>query len=78
MLIVKGLSKKYHNSDKLSANNVNFTVDNGEVVGLVGSNGAGKSTIIKSIIGVLPFQQGIIEVDGFVKRYCMVRWFNCK
>ena len=65
MLSVKGLSKKYANSDRYSAKNVSFTVNNGEVVGLVGSNGAGKSTIIKSIIGVLPFQEGKIEIDGF-------------
>ncbi len=65
MLVVKNLCKKYPNSDKLSANNVTFNVKNGEVVGLVGSNGAGKSTIIKSVIGVLPFQEGEILVDGF-------------
>ncbi len=65
MLIVKNLSKKYPKNENYSAHNISFTVQTGEVVGLVGSNGAGKSTIIKSIIGVLPFQEGTIEVDGF-------------
>lgn len=65
MLTVKNLSKKYPKNEKYSAHNISFTVQTGEVVGLVGSNGAGKSTIIKSIIGVLPFQEGAIEVDGF-------------
>lgn len=65
MLKVKNLSKKYPANDRYSAQNINFNVDAGEVVGLVGSNGAGKSTIIKSIIGVLPFQEGEIKVNGF-------------
>lgn len=65
MLNVAGLSKKYPSNDKYSAHDINFSVAAGEVVGLVGSNGAGKSTIIKSIIGVLPFQEGKVEVNGF-------------
>lgn len=65
MLDVKNLSKKYRNNKEYSVRNVNFKVMAGEVVGLVGSNGAGKSTIIKSIIGVLPFNEGEISVGGF-------------
>ncbi len=65
MLKVKNLSKKYPANDQFSAKNVSFKVSAGQVVGLVGSNGAGKSTIIKSIIGVLPFQEGEIKVNGF-------------
>ena len=65
MLNVKNLSKKYRNNKEYSVRNVSFKVMAGEVVGLVGSNGAGKSTIIKSIIGVLPFNEGEISVGGF-------------
>ncbi len=65
MLKVKNLSKKYPKNENFSAHNISFSVEAGEVVGLVGSNGAGKSTIIKSIIGVLPFQEGVIKIDGF-------------
>ena len=65
MLNVKNFSKKYPANDKYSVNDISFSVSAGEVVGLVGSNGAGKSTIIKSIIGVLPFQSGEIMVNGF-------------
>lgn len=65
MLKVKNLSKKYPSNDRYSAKNINFSVSAGQVVGLVGSNGAGKSTIIKSIIGVLPFEEGKIKVNGF-------------
>ena len=65
MLEVKNLSKKYPANDSYSAKDISFSVSAGEVVGLVGSNGAGKSTVIKSIIGVLPFQEGEIRINGF-------------
>lgn len=65
MLQVTNFSKKYAKSKNYSARNINFSVPAGKVVGLVGSNGAGKTTIIKSIIGVLPFSEGSIEICGF-------------
>ena len=65
MLEVKNFFKKYPANDKYSAMDITFSVKAGEVVGLVGSNGAGKSTIIKSVIGVLPFQEGEIKINGF-------------
>ncbi len=65
MLEVIDFSKKYRNNKNYSAQHINFSVSEGEVVGLVGSNGAGKSTIIKSIIGVLPFSEGAIKIGGY-------------
>ncbi len=65
LLEVNNFSKKYRNNKNYSVQHVNFEVWDGQVVGLVGSNGAGKSTIIKSIIGVLPFQEGTINIGGF-------------
>ncbi|AYW45787.1 ABC transporter ATP-binding protein [Tetragenococcus koreensis] len=44
--------------------NLNFTLNDGEIVALIGLNGAGKSTTIKEIIGLLQPQQGRIELDG--------------
>jgi len=44
--------------------NINFTVEDGELVGLIGLNGAGKSTTIKEIMGLLTPQKGEISVDG--------------
>ena len=43
---------------------INFEVNNGELVGLIGLNGAGKSTTIKEIIGLLTAQKGVISIDG--------------
>ena len=65
MLEVIDFSKQYRNNKNYSARHISFNVAAGEVVGLVGSNGAGKSTIIKSIIGVLPFTEGTIRIGGF-------------
>lgn len=45
-------------------NEVSFTVPNNQVVGLIGLNGAGKSTTIKHIIGLLTPQKGTITLDG--------------
>lgn len=43
---------------------VSMRVDNGEIVALVGANGAGKSTTIKTIAGLLPLMSGSITLDG--------------
>ncbi|MGP3533980.1 ABC transporter ATP-binding protein [Microbacterium sp. RD1] len=43
---------------------VDFSVDRGEVVGLVGMNGAGKSTLLKAISGGLKLRAGAVEFDG--------------
>ncbi|HSU80250.1 MAG TPA: ABC transporter ATP-binding protein, partial [Candidatus Angelobacter sp.] len=43
---------------------LNFSVKRGELVGLVGLNGAGKSTTIKHILGLLKSEKGTIKVNG--------------
>ncbi|KGR90797.1 multidrug ABC transporter ATP-binding protein [Ureibacillus massiliensis 4400831 = CIP 108448 = CCUG 49529] len=45
-------------------NNLSFTIKQGELVGLIGLNGAGKSTTIKHIIGTLIPQKGHIKING--------------
>ena len=43
---------------------VSFTVDKGEVVTLIGANGAGKSTTLNTIAGILPARRGSVEFQG--------------
>src|ERR1700712_3157713 len=43
---------------------VDLTVGDGEVVGLIGENGAGKSTILNIVSGVLPYDSGSLLLDG--------------
>lgn len=65
VLKVSHFSKKYSGATNYSAYDINITLEPGKVLGLVGSNGAGKSTTIKSITGILPFSEGEILVNGF-------------
>ena len=45
---------------------LSFKIDQGEVVGLIGANGAGKSTTIKLLTGIISPDEGEINVNGFV------------
>ena len=62
MLEIKGLTGGYINIPVLK--DISFTVENGELVGLIGLNGAGKSTTINEIIGLLTPYKGEILIDG--------------
>lgn len=65
MLKVQNFYKKYEGSSQYSATDISFEVPDGKVLGLIGKNGAGKSTTIKSICGIFPFDKGNIIVNGF-------------
>lgn len=62
MIEVKGLTKYY--GDKLALNNVSFNVERGEILGLLGLNGAGKSTIMNIITGYIGASAGTVSIDG--------------
>ncbi|MEG0691154.1 MAG: ABC transporter ATP-binding protein [Clostridium sp.] len=55
------LSKSY---ERFCLEKINFYLEKGAITGLVGKNGAGKTTILKSIMGILPFDNGEIKVNG--------------
>ncbi len=63
MLEIKGYTKKY-SEDKKAADNVCLTVESGDIYGFIGHNGAGKSTTIRAVVGVLDFDEGEILIDG--------------
>lgn len=60
----KNVSYTYSGSDKLTINNISFTLHKGEKLALVGLNGAGKTTLIKLISGLYDSTEGEILVDG--------------
>lgn len=64
-LVIKNFSKKYGNSKLFAVKDASFEVEAGKICGFLGHNGAGKSTIIKSIVGIQPITEGNIEVCGF-------------
>lgn len=59
-----GLSKKIKYREHYALHNLNFDVQKGECVGIIGTNGAGKSTILKIITGVLNPTSGNVEING--------------
>lgn len=61
---IDNLSKKYPRAKDYAVKNVSFVCRRGEIVGLLGVNGAGKSTTLKCLTGILPFKEGEITVLG--------------
>lgn len=59
-----GLSKEKKYKEHYALHDLNFTVKKGECVGIIGTNGAGKSTILKIITGVLNPTEGNVQIDG--------------
>lgn len=61
-----GLLRTGSYTEHLALNHVNLTVKKGETIGIIGTNGSGKSTILKIITGVLSPTSGTVEVDGHI------------
>ncbi|MBO0904785.1 urea ABC transporter ATP-binding subunit UrtE [Jiella sonneratiae] len=62
MLNVSGLHVAYGSSEVLHG--LNFTVAPGEIVAIMGRNGMGKTTLMKSLMGLVPTKSGRVNVDG--------------
>lgn len=63
MLEIINFSKTYKGGKK-AVDDLGLTVQAGDIFGFIGHNGAGKSTTIKSLVGVIDFEEGEIFVDG--------------
>lgn len=57
--------KEYH-KDFYALSNISFSVEKGQTIGIIGTNGSGKSTILKIITGVLTPTSGQVKVDGTI------------
>lgn len=62
MLRIENLTKAY--GEKKAVDNLSLHILPGEIYGFIGHNGAGKTTTLKSVAGILAFDQGEIYVDG--------------
>lgn len=62
LICVQNYTKKY--GDKTVVNNISFTAKDGAITGFIGHNGAGKSTTIKAITGVIRPTSGSITING--------------
>lgn len=73
---VFSLSRKKYHSDYVALKNINFEVKKGEFLGIVGKNGAGKSTILKLLSRELTPTTGYISVDGAISLLQLGVGFN--
>ena len=65
VISAKGLSKRYGKS--VAVDNVSFEIPAGRIVGLIGPNGSGKTTTLKAMLGLIPFE-GELKVLGMDPR----------
>jgi len=63
MIEIQNLTKRY--GQIKAVNNLNFTVEKGEILGFLGPNGAGKSTTMNIITGYIPSTEGTVKVCGY-------------
>jgi ABC-type Mn2+/Zn2+ transport system ATPase subunit len=61
-LEVSDLYVSYHGKE--AVHNLNFSINTGQLVGVVGPNGAGKSTLLKAILSLIPKDKGEIKING--------------
>lgn len=59
MLKVRNLSKSFSNSSILK--DVNFTLDQGKICAVLGSNGSGKTTFLKCLSGLMSYDEGVVD-----------------
>lgn len=69
---IKQAGYENQDQDKSTVNNINFSLNKGEIKGLIGPNGAGKSTTIKAILDLLPKMKGEIHLTGEKKNYAYI------
>lgn len=66
LLILNHVSHTYHSLDgeTVALSDISFTLDKGDFIAIVGPSGCGKSTLLSLISGLIPCQDGIIELNG--------------
>lgn len=73
----RNVSFKYPKSDNYVLCNLNLTISSGEKLAVVGINGAGKSTMIKLLLGLYEPTQGVILLNGVdIKKYDRTSYYN--
>ncbi len=64
--VMKRLKGEYRITEFWADRNVSFTLDRGEMLGIIGVNGAGKSTLLKAVSGIMEPTEGYVERQGSV------------
>lgn len=63
---IRKMKKETITKEFKALNDISFQVEKGELLGIIGSNGSGKSTILKVLSGIMPVSEGSVRVDGVV------------
>lgn len=61
---ISNLFKKYNKQDDYAVKDISFSCNEGDIIGILGHNGAGKSTTLKCLMGMFSFQEGDITICG--------------
>lgn len=67
-LSIDNLTLIYPNQTEPTLKNISFKLKSGEKLGIIGRTGAGKSTLIAALLKLYPLQQGVILIDGTIKK----------
>ncbi|MBQ4165502.1 MAG: ABC transporter ATP-binding protein [Oscillospiraceae bacterium] len=62
--VMKKLTRKYKVEAFMAVNGVSFTLEQGDMLGIIGTNGAGKSTLLKVVTKIMEPSTGYVKVDG--------------
>ena len=71
---ITDLTFTYPEKDLPAISNLNLRINPGTIVAVVGPSGAGKTTLVDLLLGVLPIQQGSIKISGFTPQETIQRW----
>ena len=66
----------YHGSSEPAINGVSLIINKGDVVGFIGSSGAGKTTLIDVILGLLDYQSGVVRYNGYPLADQRQQWWS--
>ena len=64
--VVRRLKGSYHVEEFWADKNVSFSLEKGDMLGIIGANGAGKSTLLKAVSGIMVPTEGHMEINGSV------------
>lgn len=64
--IIRHLTRDYHVTEFWADRNINFSLEKGDMLGIIGSNGAGKSTLLKAVSGIMVPTEGHMTINGSI------------
>lgn len=71
---IKDVSLKYPGKDKFAVKNLSLNIKKGEIVAFVGPSGAGKTTLVDILLGILEPENGEVKISGLVPLDAIVKW----